>query len=173
MIDKSTFKHIENKLYNYYGKDKKVSSINRKISLLKNQIKSIEDKLKNVDIEIPEESRSMTYEERVQTSSCEESYAEKALIRITDKLLREKSRKEEEVVDLEEELRNIEADNITIEDNIRYIKDRQILDFLSMKYKEQLKDWQIGMKIGKDQSTVTRTRQKIISNIAIGEEWDR
>jgi hypothetical protein len=171
MIDKITFRNTEKKLYNYYGKDKKIYSINKKINLLKKQIESIKEKLENVNIEIPEESRSMTYEERVQNSSDGSSYAEKMLIRITDKLLREKLRKEEEVLDLEEELRDIEADNVIIENNIRNIKHKEILDFLNMKYKEQLKDWQIGMKIEKDQSTVTRTRQKIVINIANGEEW--
>jgi hypothetical protein len=169
-MDKITFRKTEKKLYNYFGKDKKIYSINKKMNLLKGQIGDIENKLKNVDIDIPEESRSMTYEERIQTSSDGASYAERAMIRITDKLLIEKARKEEEVAELEEELRNIEADSVIIECNIKDIKNED-MEFLKMKYKEDLKDWQIGYKLGIDQSTATRTRQRLVENIARWEEW--
>lgn len=168
-MDKNTFRKTEKKLYNYFGKDKKIDSINKKITLLKKQIEDIETKLKNVDINIPEESKSMTYEERVQTSSDGTSYAERTLMRITDKLIVEKARKEEEVAELEEELRNIEADNIIIECNIKDIKEED-MEFLKMKYKDELKDWQIGFKLEMDQSTATRIRQRLVENVARWEE---
>jgi hypothetical protein len=174
MINKETFRKTESKLYNYFGKDKKINSINRKINLLKKQIDDIESKLRNVNISIPEESKSMIYEERVQTSSDGASYAEKTLMRITDKLIAEKARKEEEITDLEEELRNIEADNIIMDENIGYLSedDRK---FLKIKYGdpsgEKQKDWQIGFKLEISQSSVTRTRQRLVENVARWEQW--
>lgn len=170
MIDKDTFRKTEKKLYNYFGKNKKINSIKLKVSLLKRQIEDIESKLKNVNVSIPEESNSITYEERVQTSPDGVSYAERTLMRITDKLISEKARKEEEITDLEEELRDIEADNIIMDDNIRCLNEED-KKFLKIKYEEKKKDWQIGFKLGISQSSATRIRQGLVENVARWEQW--
>ncbi|BFN03899.1 hypothetical protein [Clostridium tetani] len=172
MIDKETFRKTERKLYNYYCKDRRIQSLNRKIELLKKQINDIDIKLRNVDVNIPEESRAITYEERIQTSNNSTSYAEQALMRITDRLLNEKTRKEEEIGLLEEEIRNIEADNIIIEDNIGELGEED-KKFLKLKYGEGKKDWQLGNDLGMDQSTATRKRQKLVENVAIWESWQK
>ena len=112
----------------------------------------------------------MTYEERVQTSSDGASYAERTLMRITDKLIAEKARKEEEITDLEEELRDIEADNIIMDDNIGDLSEED-KKFLKIKYGEKQKDWQIGFKLGISQSSATRIRQGLVENVARWEQW--
>lgn len=170
MIDKETFRKTERKLYNYYCKDRRIQSLNRKIELLQNQINDIELKLRNVDINIPEESKAIIYEERVQTSNDGTSYAERTLIRITDRLINEQVRKQEEIVAIEEEIRSIEADNIIIENNIGDLR-QEDKEFLRLKYKENKKDWQVGNVLGMDQSTATRKRQKLVENVAKWEEW--
>ncbi|MCY6372440.1 hypothetical protein [Clostridium ganghwense] len=168
MIDKEIFRKTEKKLYNYFRKDKKIGSLNHKIEILNKQIDDIEKRLKNINITIPEESRSITYEERVQTSSDGISYAERTAIRITDNLLKEQFRKFEEITQLEEELRDIEADNIIIEDNINDLSEED-KHFLKLKYSEGKKDWQVGKELGMSQSTATRSRQRLIENVV---EWE-
>ena len=170
MLDKETFRKTEKKLYNYYRKDKKIESLNKKITLLNKQIQDIEVKLRTVDVTIPEESRAVGYEERVQTSSDNSSYAERALMRITDRLINEQVRKEEEIARIEEEIRNIEADNIIIQDNIKDLNYND-KEFLKVKYKEGNKDWQVGIKLGIDQSTVTRKRQKLVEDVSRWDIW--
>ncbi|MFL0197518.1 hypothetical protein ACJDU8_18400 [Clostridium sp. WILCCON 0269] len=113
------FVQMEEKLRNYFNKFKRIRVLNTKPDILRKQINGIEYKLKNVAVDLPEESRSMVYEERVQTSPIGESYAERILLRITDKLIKEKSWKREQVADIEEALRNMEADNAVIEANIK------------------------------------------------------
>lgn len=169
MIDKKTFRKTEKKVYSYFMKDKKISSLRYKIELLKTQIEKIDEKLKNVDLSIPEESRSMTYEERVQTSNDGTSYAERALIRITDKLLSERSRKGEEINEIEIEIMNIEADNAIIDKNIKGLR-REDFDFLKVKYDKELPDWMVGLDLNMTQSTTTRKRQRLIQNIA---DWEQ
>lgn len=66
-IDKKTFRETEKKIYNYFRKDKVISSLKHKAEILNKQVDQIEEKLRNTDIIIPEESKAMTYEERVQT----------------------------------------------------------------------------------------------------------
>ncbi|KEI18219.1 hypothetical protein G8T60_12025 [Clostridium botulinum C] len=168
-MDKDIFRKTEKKLYNYFGKDRKIESLKRKIILLKNQIVEIERKIKNVDIDIPEESRAITYEEKVQTSSDYSSYAERTLIRINDRLIKEKARKEEEISELEEEIRSIEADNIIIELNVKDLCEED-KSFLKLKYGESKKDWQVGEELGMAQSTATRQRQRLVEDVARWEE---
>lgn len=172
MIDKETFRKTERKLYNYFKKDKKVQSLKRKIDLLNKQINDIEKKLKNIDVSIPEESSAVGYEERVQTSSDRSSYAEKTLMRITDNLIMEQSRKIEEISQLEEQIRDIEADNIIIEENIDDIREED-RNFLRLKYYEGLKDWQVAVKLNMSQSNTTRKRQRLVNNVAGWEQWQK
>ena len=169
-MDEIKFIEMEEKLRNYFNKDKKISVLNRKLEVLKNQIDVIEYKLKNVAVDLPEESRSMTYEERVQTSPTGESYAERTLLRITDKLIEEKFWKKEEVEHIEETLRNMEADNAVIEANI---KDLRIEDqeFLKEKYKYKKTDWEIGMKFNMSPGGATKRRHRLIENIINWDMW--
>jgi len=164
------FKDMEQKLFDYFNRDKRINVLNKKLRILKKQISDIAYKLKNIDVNLPEESRAMTYEERVQTSSTGQSYAERALMNITDKLLEEQSWKKEQVAEIEKTLRDIESDNIIIEDNI---KDLRIEDqeFLEEKYKYGKKDWQLGMKYGISQPAATDRKNKLLKNIANWEQW--
>lgn len=172
MVSREQFKVTERKLYNYFKKDKKTNSLKRKITLLNKHIEQIEYKLKHVDISIPEESKSMSYEERVQTSSTGESYAERTALKITDRLIIEQSRKIDEISELEEEIRNIEADNIIIEENIKLLR-KEDVEFLKSKYDKELPDWEVGINLNMSQSKVTRKRQRLVENIANWEAWTK
>lgn len=169
-MDGMKFVEMECKLRDYFNKDKRMNVLNKKLDILKRQIDEIEYKLRNVDVDLPEESRSMNYEERIQTSPTGESYAERTLLRITDKLLKEQSWKKEQVADIEESLRNMEADNAVIEDNI---KDLRVEDqeFLKEKYKYKKADWQVGYKFGISQQAATDRKNKLLKNVANWEEW--
>lgn len=172
MIDKVTFRKTEKKLYNYFKKDKKINSLQRKITLLNKHIEQIDYKLKHTDISIPEESKSMSFEERVQTSSTGESYAERTALKITDRLIIEQSRKIDEISELEEEIRNIEADNIIIEENIKLLR-KEDIEFLKSKYDKELPDWEVGLNLNLSRSNVTRKRQRLVDNIANWEAWTK
>lgn len=169
-MDKAKIAEMEQKLRDYFNADKRKSVLNTKLDILKRQIDEIERKLKNVAVDLPEESRSITYEERVQTSPTGESYAERTLLRITDKLLKERSWKREQVADIEETLRYMEADNAVIEANIKDLRIED-LSFLKEKYKYGRADWQLGMKFNMTQGAVTKRRHKLIENIANWENW--
>jgi hypothetical protein len=169
-MDEIKFIDMEEKLRNYFNKDKKISVLNRKLEVLKSQIDVIEYKLKNVAVDLPEESRSMTYEERVQTSPTGESYAERTLMRITYKLIKEKSWKREQVADIEETLRNMKVDNSIIEDNIKDLR-LEDQEFLKEKYKYKKTDWEIGMKFNMSSGGATKRRHRLIENIINWDMW--
>ncbi|MFL0198398.1 hypothetical protein ACJDU8_22940 [Clostridium sp. WILCCON 0269] len=169
-MDEMKFIEMEEKLQSYFNKDKKISVLNKQLEVLKSQIDVIEYKLKNVAVDLPEESRSMVYEERVQTSPTGESYAERTLLRITDKLIKEQSWKREQVADIEEALRNMEADNAIIEDNIKDLRTED-QEFLKYKYKCKRTDWQVGMKFNMSPGGATKRRHRLIENIINWDMW--
>ena len=110
-MSRDRFKQTEDKLYNYFNKEKKIATLNYRIEVLKKQIDKINQELRECDINIEIESSSPGFEERVQTSSDGTSYAERELIRITDLKLKRKLSKEIEIEELKEEIENIELDN--------------------------------------------------------------
>ncbi|NFF59790.1 hypothetical protein FDB08_02465 [Clostridium botulinum] len=172
-MDKETFRKTEGKLYRYFEGDNKISSLKYKIEILNKQIDYIEKKISSTDITIPEESRAISYEERVQGSGDCTSYAEKTLIRIIDSLLKEQSRKKEEIAILEEQIRTIEADNSILEKNIRDLQDED-KKFLKIKYsKGRISDFKVGQVLGMDQSTATRKRQRLVEDVSRWEMWFR
>ena len=169
-MDKIAMANMESRLRDYFNRDKRTRVLNMKLNILKKQIDEIEYKLRNIKVDLPEESRSITYEERVQTSPTGESYAERTLMRITDKLLEEQSWKLEQVADVEERLRNMEVNNSVIRENIKDMRTED-LEFLKEKYKYRKADWQVGMKYCISQQAATERKKKLLKNIASWEEW--
>lgn len=164
------FKETEEKLKNYYRKDKILNSYANKIELLKRQIKIIDEKIKKTDIIIPEESRAITYEERVQTSSDGCSYAERMAIKIIDDLIKEKAYKIKEINDIETKIRKIEADNKIIDDNLKELEEEEIKKFIEFKYKDRKNNREIALKLHKSEAGISRIK-KIALNIV--ESWEK
>ncbi|URZ06467.1 hypothetical protein [Clostridium felsineum] len=171
MIDKETFRKTERKIYNYFKKDRVINSLKHKANILNKQVDQIENQLKTTNIDIPEESRAMTYEERVQTSSTGESYAERTLMNITEKKIMELDRKKKEIADIEEQIRDIEVDSIIIGDNIRTLK-KYYYKPLELKYREELPDWLVGNRLHISQSQACRRRKEAIKKVADWEVWN-
>ncbi len=105
-MSRDRFKKTEDKLYNYFNKEKKIATLNYRIEVLKKQIYTINQELKSCDVNIKLESSSPSFEERVQTSSDGISYAEREVIRITDLKLKRKLSKEIEIEEIKEEIRD-------------------------------------------------------------------
>ncbi|WP_040328423.1 hypothetical protein [Clostridium ihumii] len=169
-MDKAIFRKTEKRLYNYFNQDKKLKSINFKVNLLRDQVNQIEYRIKSTDINIPADIPAIDYSEKVQSSTECTSYVEKTMIKIIEDLIIERSRIVENINKLEKEIRNIMASNAIIEFNLKYMREED-LNFLKLKYKEGLKDWQVGQKLGMSQSTATRTRQNLVENVANWEEF--
>ena len=103
-MSRDRFKKTEDKLYNYFNKEKKIATLNYRIEVLKKQIDKINQELRECDINIEIESSSPRFEERVQSSSDGTSYAEREVIRITDLKLKRKLSKEIEIEEIKEEI---------------------------------------------------------------------
>lgn len=169
-MSRDRFKKTEDKLYNYFNKDKKIATLNYRIEVLKNQIDKINQELKECDVSIEVESSSPGFEERVQSSSDGTSYAEREVIRITDLKLKRKLSKEIEIEEIKEEIENIELDNSILEYNLQFINE-EWYKLLELKYKFKKNEVQISLEMNISQSQVNKIKQKAIANIQRWEEW--
>lgn len=164
-MDKKIFEKTEWKLYRYFEKDKKIKSLDNKIRLLESHIKLINEKIKNMDISIPIESRSISFDEKVQVSNDGTSYVERTMINIIDRLEREIINNKNEIIKLEELIRKIKEDNKMLDDYIIYLNN-DYKNFLEYKYRDKLKNWQIANKLNISEVTCTRIKRELINDIS-------
>ena len=164
-MSRDRFKKTEDKLYNYFNKEKKIATLNYRIELLKKQIDKINQELRECDVNIEIESSSLGFEERVQTSSDGTSYAEREVIRITELKLKRKVSKEIEIEELKEEI-----ENSILEYNLQYINE-EWYKLLELKYKFKKNETQISLEMNISQSQVNKIKQKAIADIRRWEEW--
>ena len=164
-MDKKIFEKTEWKLYRYFEKDKKIKSLDNKIRLLESHIKLINEKIKNMDISIPIESRSISFDEKVQVSNEGTSYVERTMINIIDRLEREIINNKDEIIKLEELIRKIKEDNKMLDDYIIYLNN-DYKNFLEYKYRDKLKNWQIANKLNISEVTCTRIKRELINDIS-------
>ena len=164
-MDKKIFEKTEWKLYRYFEKDKKIKSLDNKIRLLESHIKLINEKIKNMDISIPIESRSISFNEKVQVSNDGTSYVERTMINIIDRLEREIINNKDEIIKLEELIRKIKEDNKMLDDYIIYLNN-DYKNFLEYKYRDKLKNWQIANKLNISEVTCTRIKRELINDIS-------
>ena len=167
---KDEFNKTEEKLYNYFNKEKKIATLNFRIDLLKKQVEKINDELKECNINIEAESSSPSFDERVQSSPDGASYAEREVIRITNLKLRRKLAKELEIEEIKEEIENIELDNSILDYNLQYIND-EWYKLLELKYKDKKSEVHISLEMNISQSQVNKIKQKAIADIRRWEEW--
>lgn len=165
MIDKDTFRKIEGRLYKYYRQLKEIDKVEYRCEILEQQKEKIRQDLRETNITIEEESRSVTYEERVQNSSSGISYAEAAVMR--------------EITRLEEEWKYIRKKILKNHARIRELKKQNadmdyIIGLLSTecklvaeeKYKYEKSLEEIGEKLHMSKSAANRKREDIVNAIA-------
>ena len=167
---KDEFKKTEEKLYNYFDKEKKIATFNFRIDLLKKQVEKINAELKECNVNIEAESSSPSFDERVQSSSDGTSYAEREVMRITELKLKRKVAKELEIEGITEEIENRELDNSILDYNLQYIND-EWYKLLELKYKDKKSEVHISLEMNISQSQVNKIKQKVIADIRRWEEW--
>jgi len=168
--DKKDLSNIENKLKNYFRKEPVIVAKNKQLEKIVKCIEELEQQMKTSNYNIPEESSSPTWGDKVQTSSNGTSYVERELMNIV-------SRKEVELGDwykkkytLEAEIRQIEIDCAALETNISLL-DEESLKLLKLKYAEGKTETSIALEMNIEQSWVNRKRKKILEYIATWEKW--
>lgn len=169
-MDKELFDDVERKLCRYYAKGKYEKELKERLNILESQIKTIYTDLKECNINLEPESKSPSFEQRVQTSSDGMSYAEREVMRITDLKIERITQKlalREKVL---EELDKLEIEYNEIDWKIRDFKG-SLKKLLELKYRDGLNEIKIGQIIHLDQSQVNRKKRRIIEKIAMWDMW--
>ena len=116
---KLLYRETEDKLFKYFNRDDIYKGLNKQLDVLDKQIADIEKELRSCSyINIDEESKSPSFDERVQTSGTGISYAEGQLIKLTELKLRRKAKKEIERENLLEQLEDMETIESEMEWNV-------------------------------------------------------
>lgn len=165
-MDKEILREVEKRLYDYFDHEYMVKGIKLKINKLEEQIKQIREDIKNNNVIIEEESRSITYGEKVQTSSDCTSYAEREFMKAIDRLEREKVFKLSRIGELKTELRKIEEEFSETECKIERLPQLD-LEFIKLKYKSKprLSVEEVSNELNMSRSSAYIKRDKIINEI--------
>lgn len=166
----SRLEKMAGKLKNYYNRENRLKPLYAKLKIFTDELKEIEYKLEKTDIRLPEESLAISYEERVQGSHSTSSFAEKATVRIIERLDKDRAWHKEEIEYIENQIKRIERDNKLIDVNIGMLCDGD-REFIEGKYKNDWTDEQLGIKYGISQVAATGRKNGLLKNIADWEIW--
>lgn len=170
-MDKYIFKDTEKKLYSYYSKDKNEKRLKDKLILLENQIKAIDRELRECNVNLEPESKSPSFDERVQTSSDGMSYAEREAMRVTELKIRRLTQRRLEREQVLEQLETLEIDYNEIDWKIKEFN-KELRCLLELKYRDLFNEMKIARIMNLDQSQVNRKKQQIINKIATWDMWN-
>lgn len=170
-MDKDLFKNTERKLYAYYSKDKNQKRLKDRLNLLEKQIEAINKELRECNINLEPESKSPSFDERVQTSSDGMSYAEREAMRVTELKIRRLTQRCIERQNVLEQLDNLEIEYNEIDWKIRDFNG-DLKQLLELKYKDLFNEMKIARILNLDQSQVNRKKQQIINKIIMWDMWN-
>ncbi|MZK53473.1 hypothetical protein [Clostridium beijerinckii] len=171
-MDKELFERTEIQLKRYFSKDKIIKSLKDKLFLLDKQIRSIDEDLRKCNVSIEPESKSPSFEERVQTSSDGMSYAEKEILRVTEYKIKRMTEKQMEREKTLEQIDQIEIDYNFIKDAIEVIQG-QARQLLELKYKKGFGEQQIGNILHLTQPQVNKKKWRLVKKIADWDQWGK
>ena len=163
-MSRDKFKKTEDKLYNYFNKEKKIATLNYRIEVLKNQIDKINQELKECDVSIEVESSSPGFEERVQTSCSGESAIEKQILNQAERLLKEQRLIRKKQFKNKIQINELERNNIKLRVAIAMLEEDE-KKFIYFKYHKKLTIESIAEELNLSIRTAYRFRKKIIEEV--------
>lgn len=158
------FKKIEKMLYRYYETEKDIKVLNKEKDLLSNQYELLENKLKNTQYSLQEQSSSIGFEERVQSSSDGTSYAERELINQITSDEKEQNRIRKRLYKIDRKIREIERNNIKLKINITMLNS-EYQKFLELKYKDKMPMEKLYIEINRSRKSAFNLRREIIDEV--------
>ncbi|GAA0115715.1 hypothetical protein [Clostridium senegalense] len=166
MNNDKIFQKTEGRLYRFYEDQQKIKCLDLECVDLEQQKEKIRKDIQETNVFIEEESKSITYEERVQTSSNCTSYAERALINEIDKLEKEWIYVRKKLLKKRVKIRELERKNINMKNNIEMLSEEN-KRFIELKYGDKKSFEEIGQILNMGKTTAYRKREELINNIGI------
>lgn len=164
MMDKEIFRRTEGRLYRYFEDKQKIKCLELECIDLNQQKERIRKDIQETNVFIEEESKSITYEERVQTSSSNSSYAEKALINEISSLEKEWIYIRKKLLKKRTKIREIERRVSHIKNNLAMLSEEN-KRFIELKYGDKKSIEEIAEIMNLARATAYRKREDLIENI--------
>lgn len=165
MITEDVFRKTEGRLYRYYRQQKEIQKLEYKCLILEEQKEKIRKDLHETNIIIEEESRSVAFEERVQTSSSGEGYAEREMIRQIGKLEQEWKELRKYILKLHAKIREYKKQVTDVEYAINLLQP-QYRRLIELKYRDGVSLERIGNELHMEKSTASDWRDRVVKDIA-------
>ena len=167
-MDKELFRKTEGMLYGYYKDKNRLESVRREIETVGNLINTIARNIKTCNVSI-DPYQGGAGGERVQTSSSNSSYVEKAIIKAIDDMEKEKAQRTKKLYKLKCEERNLIYRIEKVEGNIGMLKG-EYKKFLELKYNtapgEKMGMRDIALELNMSKNKVYDLREELVRNIA-------
>lgn len=168
-MDKELFRKTEGMLYGYYKDKNRLESVRREIETVGNLINTIARNIKTCNVSIDPYQGGVGGGERVQTSSSNSSYVEKAIIKAIDDMEKEKAQRTKKLYKLKCEERNLIYRIEKVEGNIGMLKG-EYKKFLELKYNkvpgEKIGMRDIALELNMSKNKVYDLREELVKNIA-------
>lgn len=168
-MDKELFRKTEGMLYGYYKDKNRLESVRREIETVGNLINTIARNIKTCNVSIDPYQGGTGEGERVQTSSSNSSYVEKAIIKAIDDMEKEKAQRTKKLYKLKCEERNLIYRIEKVEGNIGMLKD-EYKKFLELKYNtapgEKMGMREIALELNMSKNKAYDLREELVKNIA-------
>lgn len=158
------FKKIEKMLYRYYETEKDIKVLNKEKDLLSSQYELLDNKLKKTQYSLQEQSSSIGFEERVQSSTDGTSYAERELINQITNDEKEQNRIKKRLYKIDRQIREIERNNIKLKVNITMLNS-EYQKFLELKYKDKMPMEKLYIEINRSRKSAFNLRREIIDEV--------
>jgi DNA-directed RNA polymerase specialized sigma subunit len=165
MIDKESFRKTEGRLYRYYNTLQKIKCLNLECTDLELQRERIRKDIKETNVTIDEESKAITYEERVQASSSGTSYAERALIQEIEKLEQEWIYVRKKLLKKRLKIRELEREISSLKSNIQMLSEENHR-FIELKYGDKKSIEEVADFLNMARTTAYRRREELVEDIA-------
>lgn len=160
-MEKALRKEIENKLCNYFIKDKVICNLKKEITLLEKHIEDIRN-----EIESNRKSIDNLDECKIYTSN----YQEQTILNIIAKKEEEIVSKISKISDIQETIRKMETDCEKVRYSLEKLEldNKEHMELLKLKYGiPRHNEQQIAFKLHCSQSTVNRMKDSLLKHISL------
>lgn len=169
VINEVLFRETEDRIRNYFRKDKRIKNLKENIKFLEDSIEIIKTRMENNHFTIPSNLKSIEFSERVQ-SSCSGSPIEQSMIRIYEGYEKRIARNLEEINRLEILIMDIKEDYNIIKNNIEDNFNEEDKIFLEEAYNKCESNWKLANKYHMSEASCTRKKKRLLRQMILWEK---
>lgn len=156
------YNQVEGILYSHYRKKSKLGLFKGALLRTEKRIQQLEKELKECKLDIKDDLQGVTYtEDKITTSSNNQSTMEKALIKAEDRMERELRVEKAYKYKIKDKIRKVQKQIDSIEVVLDDLTEEEI-QIIEKKYGDKLIDREIGEDLRYSRSTIARKKKELI-----------